>query len=90
MDPGETLAPRDCLSFGWDAPLTPPPLLRFPFQATDRDLSGFGASDVAKLSSHQLVEFLALLLQEVTRGSFCQRFSRRGGVALALAAGCSF
>ncbi|XP_051911021.1 leukotriene A-4 hydrolase isoform X1 [Hippocampus zosterae] len=33
-------------------------------QATERDLSGFGASDVAELSSHQLVEFLALLLQE--------------------------
>ncbi|XP_061124778.1 leukotriene A-4 hydrolase isoform X1 [Syngnathus typhle] len=33
-------------------------------QAGERDLSGFGASDVDELSSHQLVEFLSLLLQE--------------------------
>ncbi|XP_077399426.1 leukotriene A-4 hydrolase [Vanacampus margaritifer] len=33
-------------------------------QAKDQDLSGFSRSDVDKLSSHQLVEFLSLLLQE--------------------------
>ncbi|XP_051911023.1 leukotriene A-4 hydrolase isoform X2 [Hippocampus zosterae] len=45
-------------------------------QATERDLSGFGASDVAELSSHQLVEFLALLLQEVRRGEGSPRRRR--------------
>ncbi|XP_061662306.1 leukotriene A-4 hydrolase isoform X2 [Syngnathoides biaculeatus] len=33
-------------------------------QAKDQDLSGFSASDVKMLSSHQLIEFLSLLLQE--------------------------
>ncbi|XP_057709683.1 leukotriene A-4 hydrolase [Corythoichthys intestinalis] len=33
-------------------------------EAKERDLSGFGAADVERLSSHQLVEFLSLLLQE--------------------------
>ncbi|XP_077356437.1 leukotriene A-4 hydrolase [Festucalex cinctus] len=33
-------------------------------QAKDQDLSGFSRLDVDKLSSHQLIEFLSLLLQE--------------------------
>lgn len=34
-------------------------------QAKDEDLSSFRESDVKALSSHQLIEFLSLLLQEV-------------------------
>lgn len=34
-------------------------------QAKDQDLSSFKESDVKTLSSHQLIEFLSLLLQEV-------------------------
>lgn len=34
-------------------------------QAKDQDLSGFKQADVKTLSSHQLIEFLSLLLQEV-------------------------
>lgn len=34
-------------------------------QATDQDLNTFKESDVKVLSSHQLIEFLSLLLQEV-------------------------
>ncbi|KAM4711829.1 leukotriene A-4 hydrolase [Anableps anableps] len=33
-------------------------------QAQDQDLNGFSESDVKTLSSHQLIEFLSLLLQE--------------------------
>lgn len=36
-----------------------------PAQAEEQDLSAFGEADVKTLSSHQLVEFLSLLLQEV-------------------------
>lgn len=37
-----------------------------PVQAKDRDLNSFKQSDVKTLSSHQVIEFLSLLLQEVT------------------------
>lgn len=36
-----------------------------PAQAEEQDLSSFTEADVKTLSSHQLVEFLSLLLQEV-------------------------
>lgn len=38
---------------------------RLPPQAKDQDLNTFTESDVKTLSSHQLIEFLSLLLQEV-------------------------
>lgn len=37
-----------------------------PVQAKDQDLNSFKRSDVKTLSSHQVIEFLSLLLQEVT------------------------
>lgn len=37
-----------------------------PVQAKDQDLNSFKQSDVKTLSSHQVIEFLSLLLQEVT------------------------
>uniref|UniRef100_A0A3Q3GW40 Leukotriene A-4 hydrolase n=1 Tax=Labrus bergylta TaxID=56723 RepID=A0A3Q3GW40_9LABR len=37
---------------------------RWPTPAKDQDLSGFKQSDLKSLSSHQVVEFLSLLLQE--------------------------
>lgn len=43
--------------------------IRFCFcgQAKDADLSGFSADDIKQLSSHQLIEFLAVLLHEVLK-----------------------
>lgn len=41
------------------------PLSSAPLQAKDQDLNTFTESDVKILSSHQLIEFLSLLLQEV-------------------------
>lgn len=38
---------------------------RLPGQAEEQDLSTFTQADLKALSSHQLVEFLSLLLQEV-------------------------
>lgn len=37
-----------------------------PVQAKDQDLNSFKQSDVKTLSSHQVIEFLSLLLQKVT------------------------
>lgn len=45
-----------------------------PGQAKDQDLNTFTESDTKTLSSHQLIEFLSLLLQEVKTVFFVSTF----------------